>query len=159
MTERFETFTVLIARISRSIRRIKNAEMAAYDLRSPHISCLYYLYTVRDLTATELCEKCEEDKATVSRSLDYLEKNGYLTRSASAGKRYRAPIILTPRGEEVGGRIAQKVDHVLKELDTTLDEETRTNFYSSLSRIANELEHFATQAEIDGISTEEGERT
>ena len=32
MQERFETFTVLINRISRDIRRIKNQEMAAYHL-------------------------------------------------------------------------------------------------------------------------------
>ena len=44
MKERFETFTVLINRISRNIRKIKNQEMAEYNLRSPHISCLYYLY-------------------------------------------------------------------------------------------------------------------
>ena len=43
MQERFETFTVLVNRISRSIRRIKNREMAAFGLRSVHISCLYYV--------------------------------------------------------------------------------------------------------------------
>ena len=79
MKERFETFTVLIAKISRNIRKIKNQEMAEYNLRSAHISCLYYLYLSEGMTATELCERCEEDKATISRSLDYLEKNGYLT--------------------------------------------------------------------------------
>lgn len=45
MKERFETFTVLINRISRNIRKIKNQEMAEYHLRSAHVSCLYYLYT------------------------------------------------------------------------------------------------------------------
>ena len=44
MNERFETFTVMINRISRNIRKIKNQEMAEYNLRSSHISCLYYLY-------------------------------------------------------------------------------------------------------------------
>lgn len=74
MKERFETFTVLTAKISRNIRKIKNQEMLKYDLKSPHISCLYFLYCADTLTATELCERCEEDKATISRSLDYLEK-------------------------------------------------------------------------------------
>ena len=41
MQERFETFTVLINRISRDIRKIKNQEMADYHLRSVHVSCLY----------------------------------------------------------------------------------------------------------------------
>ena len=74
MKERFETFTVLINRISRNIRKIKNYEMAEYNLKSSHISCLYYLYMENGLTATDLCERCEEDKATISRALDYLEK-------------------------------------------------------------------------------------
>ena len=59
MEERFETFTVLIAKISRSIRRIKAEEMAEYDLKATHVNCLYYLYTVGELTAAELCERCE----------------------------------------------------------------------------------------------------
>ena len=75
MQERFETFTVLINRISRNIRKIKNREMAEYHLRSAHISCLYYLYKEGKLTSTALCERCEEDKATISRALEYLEKN------------------------------------------------------------------------------------
>ena len=69
MQERFETFTVLINRISRDIRRIKNQEMAAYHLRSAHVSCLYYIYSLDGVTAAELCEHCEEDKATISRAL------------------------------------------------------------------------------------------
>ena len=70
MKKRFETFTVLLNRISRNIRKLKNREMAEYNLRSAHISCLYYLYLSEGLTATELCERCEEDKATVSRAVN-----------------------------------------------------------------------------------------
>ena len=41
MQERFETFTVLINRISRDIRRIRNQEMAAYHLRqNADVACL-----------------------------------------------------------------------------------------------------------------------
>ena len=79
MEDRFETFTVLIARISRSIRRLKAEEMERLGLKGPHVSCLYYLSLYDELTAAELCERCDEDKAAISRSIDYLEKNGYLT--------------------------------------------------------------------------------
>ena len=71
MQERFETFTVLINRISRDIRKIKNQEMADYHLRSVHVSCLYYVYSLGNVTSAELCEHCEEDKATISRAVDY----------------------------------------------------------------------------------------
>ena len=100
MENRYEKFTVLIAKINRNIRKIKNQEIAEYNLKSPHISCLYFLYLSGGLTATELCERCEEDKATISRSLDYLEKEGYLTCEAKNTKRYKSPLVLTEKGKE-----------------------------------------------------------
>lgn len=102
MEERFETFTVLITRISRSIKRIKADEMADFELKGPHVSCLYYLSQQDGMTAAELCERCDEDKAAISRSLDDLEKNGYITCASGAGKRYKSPLRLTERGQ--GGR-------------------------------------------------------
>ncbi len=140
MNERFETFTVLIAKISRNIRKIKNQEMAEYDLRSAHISCLYYLYGTDNMTATELCEKCEEDKATISRSLDYLEKNGYLTCEAKSAKRYKSPLILTEKGKEAGKKITDKINLVLDEISVGLTEKERADFYRSLTIISNGLD-------------------
>ncbi len=140
MNERFETFTVLIAKIGRNIRKIKNQEMAEYDLRSAHISCLYYLYGTDNMTATELCEKCEEDKATISRSLDYLEKNGYLTCEAKYAKRYKSPLVLTDKGKEVGKKITDKINLVLDEISVGMTEKERADFYRSLTIISNGLD-------------------
>jgi len=138
MQQRFETFTVLINRISRNIRKIKNQEMAQYNLRSAHISCLYYLYSNQGSTATELCERCEEDKATISRSLDYLEKNGYL--ESISAKRYKAPLTLTEKGKEVGKKIVGKIERVLDELSVGMTEEERTAFYRNLAVISDGLD-------------------
>lgn len=140
MQNRFETFTVLIAKINRNIRKIKNQEMAEYNLRSSHISCLYYLYFSEGLTATDLCERCEEDKATISRSLEYLEKRGYLTCESKCTKRYKSPLLLTPKGKETGKKIADKIDRVLDEISTKLTEEERIAFYRSLSSISDGVE-------------------
>ena len=140
MNERFETFTVLINRISRNIRRIKNQEMADYNLRSVHVSCLYYLYLSNGLTATELCERCEEDKATISRALDYLEINGYLISESKSAKRYKAPMILTEKGVEAGKTITEKINAVLDAVSVGLTEEERSAFYHSLSVISDSLE-------------------
>ncbi len=136
---RYETFTVLINRISRNIRKIKNQEMADYQLRSAHISCLYYLYTLEHVTATELCERCEEDKATISRALDYLETNGYLHCESKSTKRYKTPILLTEKGVEAGKRISEKIDYVLDVISDCLTEEERVAFYRSLTLISDSL--------------------
>lgn len=149
LTERFETFTVLINRISRNIRKIKNKEMAEYNLRSSHISCLYYLYLSDGLTATDLCERCEEDKATVSRSLDYLENNGYLICESKTAKRYKSPLRLTDKGLEVAEKIADKIAHFLKEISVELTEEERLQFYHSLSLISKGLDNIANKQNGD----------
>lgn len=143
MKARFETFTVLINRISRNIRKIKNEEMAEYGLRSAHISCLYYLYRFDGATATDLCERCEEDKATISRSIDHLEKDGYLICRPKNEKRYKSPITLTEKGIEVGKRIADKIDSVLEAISDGLTEDERVAFYRSLNIISGSLDSVA----------------
>ncbi len=143
MEERFETFTVLIGRINRNIRKIKNQEMASYQLKSIHISCLYYLYSAGSLTAAELCERCEEDKAAVSRALDYLEKEGYLEASDKNAKRYRHPLHLTEKGMQAGSIIAAKINAVLEEINSSLTEQERLAFYRSLTAISNRLDAIA----------------
>ena len=140
MKERFKTFTVLIAKISRNIKRIKNQEMAEYGLRSVHVTCLYYLYGAASLTATELCELCEEDKATISRALDFLEENGYLASRATQAKRYKSALVLTEKGAAVAEKITDKINVVLDEVCIDLDENERAEFYRSLAIISDSLE-------------------
>lgn len=147
LQERFELFTVLFNRISRSIRKIKNMEMAEYNLRSAHISCLYYLYMKKGLTATDLCERCEEDKATISRALDYLEKNEYLVCESKSAKRYKSPFTLTEKGNEAGEKITKKINAVLDEISVGLTEEERIRFYKSLAIISNGLDKIAKSKE------------
>ena len=120
MQERFETFTVLINRISRDIRRIKNQEMAVYHLRSAHVSCLY-----------------------ISRALDYLETNGFIVRDSDRAKRYRSPLRLTEKGQEAGKRIAEKIGAVLDTVSRTLTEDERAALYRSLSAISRSLNAIA----------------
>lgn len=139
MEERFETFTVLIAKINRNIKKIKNQEMVEHNLRNSHISCLYYLYRA-PLTATELCERCEEDKATISRSLDYLEKNGYVFYNEGQKKSYKKEIFLTEKGKLIGDKIYCKVNKVLEKISLELGEDERTVFYASLATISDKLE-------------------
>lgn len=147
MDARFETFTTLITRISRNIRKIKNQEMADYELRSSHVSCLYYLYTCGELTATDLCERCEDDKATTSRALDFLEQNDYVICRGERAKRYKSPLALTEKGVQAGKIIAAKIDGVLHTLNERFSEEERATFYRCLSIISDSLDTVSKNGE------------
>ena len=142
MENRFELFTTLIAKCSRSIKRIKNIEMKEFNLKSPHVSCLYYLYKSKgSLTATKLCEICDEDKAYISRSLDSLENSKYIYYEWQNTKRYNSSIFLTEKGNEVAQKIAEKIDNILENASIGLTEKDRQIFYDTLTLISNNLEN------------------
>ena len=140
MEECFEAFTVLIGRISRSIKRIKSEEMAEFQLKGPHVSCLYYLSMADGRTAAALCERCDEDKAAVSRSLDDLEKGGYITCGSGAGRRYRTPLYLTERGRAVCRAINEKIERIVNAASQGLGEAERRSMYRALTLISGNLE-------------------
>ncbi len=140
MEERFEMFTGLIAKASRYIYKIKTGEMEEYNLKSSHVSCLYYLYKTNALTAKELCDLCGEDKANISRAIKYLESEGYIFCPSTAKKRYHSALFLTEKGNIIGESLSKKIDTVLFEASEGLTEENRKIFYHSLSLICRNLE-------------------
>jgi len=139
MEERFQAFTVLIGSINRSIHRIKTGEMSEFQLRSSHVSCLYYLFKSGSLTAKEICTLCEEDKANISRAVRFLEEKGYVICRSDAAKRYQSPLELTESGREIGERIAEKVDRILEVASKGLSEEERDIMYKGLSLVNRNL--------------------
>lgn len=145
MDGRFETFTVLIGKISRNIKRLKSCQMAQLDLKGPHVSCLYYLYRSGPLTAAELCDRCEEDKAAISRSLDFLEQNGYLVCRTEKTKKYKTPLVLTPKGAQAGQGVCERIERVLSLASQGLTEEERKIMYGALEKISGNLENLANQ--------------
>ncbi len=141
MEERYQMFTTLITKCARSVKRIKNNEMAGMNLKSFYVSCLYYLYANgQPMTAKELCDVCEEDKAYVSRSIDALEKDEYVVCNSKTLKRYNCPISLTEKGLFVAKQVAHKVDTIVEKASEGLTEENRKIFYDSLGLISNNLE-------------------
>ena len=137
--EPFKTFTGLIAKINRNIRRIKTEVMAEYDLKCPHVSVLYYLYVDGPLTAKELCTVCEEDKAAISRTVESLIVHGFLE-NESKTKKYKCPLRLTESGKNVGKKVAEKLDQIIASASEGLTDELRANLYDGLGIILNNIE-------------------
>ena len=137
MDERFKIFTNHINSINRSIRRIKNIEMKEYDLKSPHVSCIYYLYKEKSLSIKELTRLCDVDKSAISRTLDYLLNNDFIIINGDKG--YKNNLILTNKGNIVGKYISDKVDNILNEASKGLTEEERKILYKALDIIDNNL--------------------
>lgn len=145
----FQTFTVQIAEVHRSIQRIKTEEMREFGLKALHVSCMYYIYAHRTegITLKELCELCREDKSCVSRSLTSLKRKGYILTENDDGKQYKYLLRLTERGEEVGARICEKIDRALTEIRADLDPVEEMIFYKNLFKISRNMERICSRYE------------
>ena len=91
------------------------------------------------MTAKEITDVCEEDKAAISRSLDSLEKDGYISCESKTEKRYKSLISLTEKGRVIGAKVAEKIDRIVDMAGVGLTAENRKIFYESLSIITENL--------------------
>ena len=139
MRERFNEFTLLVSNIHRCIYKIKTEEVLEFNLKSSHVSCLYYIYRENSLTAKELCDICGEDKANISRAIKYLKTNGFLVCDCSIHKRYKSKLLLTEKGQIVAQRITKKVEEILSYASVGLSENNRNIMYRSLNLINDNL--------------------
>ena len=138
MIQRFDAFVSGITACYKYIQRIKSMEMTEFGLKGTHVMCLYYLRrNPAGLTAAQLCGLCAEDKAAISRTVSELRSRGYITTLSE--KAYRAMLTLTTAGQE----LARKFDHLIEGWVSTggdgLTDEERSDFYKSLSAIAENL--------------------
>ena len=138
MIQRFDAFVSGITACYKYIQRIKSMEMTEFGLKGTHVMCLYYLRrNPAGLTAAQLCGLCAEDKAAISRTVSELRSRGYITTLSE--KAYRAMLTLTSAGQE----LARKFDHLIEGWVSTggdgLTDEERSDFYKSLSAIAENL--------------------
>ena len=141
MDERFYIFTNHINSINRNIRRIKNIEMMEYDLKSPHLFYIYYLYKNKSLYIKELTKLCDIDKAAISRTLDFLVNNDFIKIDDSENKSYKNDLFLTNKGVEVGKYISDKIDNILNIASKGLTEKEREILYKALDLIDNNLKN------------------
>lgn len=142
MQEGFKSFAVMIKKINRDIKRLKTELMAEFNLKCPHVSSFYYLYTDGPLTAKELCNLCQEDKGALSRSIDYLEKEGFIE-SVDKKKKYKSPLTLTENGKKIGKRLAEKIDLLFVGASKDLSDSDRKILFESLSKVSLSLEALA----------------
>ena len=149
MEDRYGKFMMLINNINICIKRIENDQMHKYNLRSYHISCLYNLYKHKWKTATDLVEMTQQDKASISRSIDFLQDNEYIYCQSKTLKKYKSPILLTQKGQLVAKEIADKIDMVLKQLDQLLTDSQREEFYQNLQNIYQALKNVQERKSVE----------
>lgn len=146
MIGRFEQFCSAIVSINRCIMKIERVEMAKLGLKGPHANCLLVMTRYPEgITAAQLCEICEKDKAAISRAIAELEQAGMVRRSDPDGKRYRAMLTLTETGTEVAAKVNRLVYQAVKQASDGYSAEERQTFVNVLGMIAGNLQNLCKE--------------
>ncbi len=141
MLGRFEQFCNAISAIHQAIQKIERVEMAKYGLKGPHAQYLLMMSQYPDgITAAQLCNLCEKDKAAISRAVSELEDAGMIIRRDPEGKRYRSLLQLTQKGTEVAGKVNRLVYLAVHQASEGYDAEKRETFIRVLNMIASNLQ-------------------
>ena len=144
MVGRFGVFTLAISEISTYWNKIAAEEMKAYDLKAAHAIYLMTLYKNPDgITAANLCEACNKDKAEISRAISLLEKRGLVIRDSSAS--YRAPIKLTESGVAAAISIRERIGVAMQAGGEGISSEERETFYKCLELILKKLKKISKE--------------
>lgn len=151
MIGRFEQFCTAISSIQHAIAKIERVEMEKYGLKGPHAQCMLVMdRNPGGITAAELCETCEKDKAAVSRTLAELETAGMITRVDPNGKRYRSKLYLTQKGKAVAKAVDDRVHQAVSKVSEGYDIATREIFVHVLNMIAMNLQTLCKTGLRDG---------
>lgn len=149
MVSRYEEFTAMISGIERMIQKIERDEMEKLGYKGAYAQ---YLVAMRrypeGLTAAQLCEICDRDKAAVSRVTGELEARGLVIKESGAS--YRARLNLSEEGQRLAEFISRKAQAAVDAGGYGLTEEERRIYYVALERIARNLEIISR----DGIPDE-----
>ena len=138
MEQRYETFTSLILNISRCVQKIKNEEMANLGLKGRQVQCLFALYNSDDgASVTTLCELCGEDKGMMSRTLKELIAQGLVYVDEQKERKYRNPVKLTEKGNEVASVVSDKISDMVDLGSMGISEDDRQRLYSTLTKISD----------------------
>lgn len=154
MLRRFEQFSYAISGINRQIQKIERAEMIKRGYKGVFAQYLATLHRYEEgLTASELCDICDKDKAAVSRIIAEMEEKELVNRPKRNVRSYRSKITLTDKGRETAEFVAEKARIAVAAVSGEfMTEEQRAVFYSTLDSLYKNLQKISKE----GIPLEEG---
>lgn len=136
----YETFTKIIAELSRSVGKIKNREMEKFGLKGKQVQCFFCLYkNPEGVSFKDLCTFTGTDKAATWRTVKELESRGYVYTHTEQGRKYKNPVKLTEKGRSTGIEIDRIICGIVDAVSGDIPEEEREKMYRLLYIINDNL--------------------
>ena len=115
-----------------------NQLLQEYDIAPEQRAALEIIKYETDVNQTKIANILGKDKTTISRTLNTLEKKGFITKSQK-DKRTNL-IVITPKGEDILNNSFTKVNSFRKNLISKLNDDEVVNLILLLEKVAFSVE-------------------
>ena len=115
-----------------------NQLLQEYDIAPEQRATLEIIKYETDVNQTKIANILGKDKTTISRTLNTLEKKGFITKSQK-DKRTNL-IVITPKGEDILNNSFTKVNSFRKNLISKLNDDEVSNLILLLEKVALSVE-------------------
>lgn len=108
---------------------------ANINVNRTQLRALVFINNNGEITMTDLCEKLNIEKGSLTTMVDDLTKKGYLTRTRDSRDRRKYILNLTTSGEEIAKDFLEALGTRLESRFLELNEEERNKFMDSIKNL------------------------
>ena len=108
---------------------------ANINVNRTQLRALVFINNNGEITMTDLCEKLNIEKGSLTTMVDDLTKKGYLTRTRDSRDRRKYILNLTTSGEEIAKDFLEALGTRLESRFLELNEEDRNKFMDSIKNL------------------------
>jgi DNA-binding MarR family transcriptional regulator len=133
--KRFESLSYLISHLNIALQQELDTRLKRYELDSKLWPVLFTLWQEQGLSQTELSKRCDVANYTMTRLLDNLQVQGYITRHQEADNRRAFQIFLTDNGKALEQDLVHEAEWVNERFLDVLTEAEQDEFMRLLNKV------------------------
>ncbi|MBB1388438.1 MarR family transcriptional regulator [Shewanella sp. SG44-6] len=133
--KRFESLSYLISHLNIALQQEIDTRLKRYDLDSKLWPVLFTLWQEEGLSQTELSKRCDVANYTMTRLLDHLQVQGFITRHQEADNRRAFQIFLTDNGKALQQDLLHEAAWVNERFLEALTDSEQYEFMRLLNKV------------------------
>jgi DNA-binding MarR family transcriptional regulator len=133
--KRYESLSYLIAHLNIALQQELDTRLKRYELDSKLWPVLFTLWQEEGLSQTELSKRCDVANYTMTRLLDTLQVQGFITRHQEADNRRAFQIFLTDNGKALEQDLIHEAQWVNERFLAALTQSEQQEFMRLLNKV------------------------
>jgi DNA-binding MarR family transcriptional regulator len=133
--KRFESLNYLVSHLNLTLQQALDARLKRYELDIKLWPVLFTLWQEEGLSQTELSKRCDVANYTMTRLLDQLQVQGFVTRHQEADNRRAFQIYLTDNGKALEHDLIHEAEWVNEQFLELLTDTEQQELMRLLNKI------------------------